>query len=189
MLRSFFLALLVVGAGLYTLLVSSNSSLSNREDRCDSEFIKSITHWSSACFYTAFFQQKPTEAQLLEEKNRLDQFAERGGLAADVLWYRAKFHQRFQNKFHTPFQDIHEMHLAYTNAQHIRIDLQIDYLAFLHENDLIPLGQQTLNQYCKTYIRPPRKNLIEEIKIRIENRDLPFSTDYCQSILQPGYVH
>ena len=172
--------LLLVFAAI-SLLASVNSSLSPKNTLCQHFIVKQLLHWNSGCVYKAYFMDAPSQELILDEQARLKKFSERGGVAADILWYRSVFHQRFQNELRTSFQDIHEMHQRYTRAQHIRIDFQTAYLDFLVRSDLIPLAQTTLDEYCTTYIEPHRADLVTEIKWRLSRRNLDLSLDTCEA--------
>lgn len=178
---SFFLASLSLLLGVIVAFCSYTSTLNPGNTFCQTEGVRHLAPWTSGCIYQAYFEKSPSKDSILYEQKKLAYFAERGGVAADVLWYRSVFHQRFQNELRTPFQDIHEMHLQYTRAQHIRIDLQMNYLQFLLERDLAPLAQTTLDEYCETYIPHKRSDLLEEINWRLGRRGLALSSASCEA--------
>ncbi|GHA06049.1 hypothetical protein GCM10008090_14610 [Arenicella chitinivorans] len=178
---SIFVALLTVTIACVVQFCSYTSALSPNNEFCKKPTVKRLAPWTAGCVYQAYFEQNPALETVLDEANRLANFAQRNGKAADVLWYRSVFHQRFQNELRTSYQDIHGMHLQYTRAQHIRIDLQMNYLQFLLERDLAPLAQATLDKYCATYIPQNRRDLIEEINWRIDRRGLKLSSTKCEA--------
>lgn len=162
-------------------MASATSKLSPNATLCSNSIVQKIVPWSSGCFYKAYFEDNPTDEQLVFEKDKLDNFVNKKGHASDILWYRSVFHQRFQNRFKTSFKEIHEMHLDYTKAQHTRLDAQFDYLEFLYKSDLKPLAQTTLDRFCTTYVNPigsPHER-VEEIRWRISKKSLPLTTEKC----------
>lgn len=179
-----FLCVIIGLLGSFVWFASKASPLNPNSELCVNKALRIIAPWSSGCFYKAYFQDQPADPLVRAEQKMLARFAERGGVAADVLWYRSVFHQRFQNQLRTPFQSIHKMHLAYTKAQHIRIDLQVKYWEFLVKNDLRPLAQSTLNTYCDTYVELYREDIVDEINGRLAASGLPLSGEHCTARLE-----
>lgn len=165
----------------YALLASAASKLAPGDKLCEQQLLRAVAPWSSGCFYTAYFQDDPSLEQLAEEKVRLDRFAENNGFASDVLWYRSVFHQKYQQQFRTSFEDIHKMQLRYTQAQHRRLDLQIQYLEFLRQSELLPLAQSTLDRFCQIYVPGKRPDFTDELEWRLRDAKLPLSLAVCQS--------
>ena len=178
--KAIIIALFIVASG-YSVIAAMTISISPDKNICTNKLMRFIAPWSSACFYTAYYQEdgEAHSDQLMIEKETLEKFVDQGGVAADILWYRSKLNQKHQLLFRTSFQDLHEMHNDYTRSDHFRIDKQADYLQFLQVNDLLPLAQETLDEFCKVYIPLHRDDLIEKFKSVLSDNNIPLSMERC----------
>ena len=164
---------------VFTVIVSTSLEIEAGNTACSNKIIESIVPWDAGCFYTAFFEENSTDDRLIFEQSKLKEFTSKRGVNSEILWYRLKFHQKYQNKFRSSFEDIHNMYLDYIKSEHFQIIRHVDYLGFLRDMDLIPLSQTTLNHYCDTYIRDKRKDLALELKRLITKYNIPVSTAHC----------
>jgi len=181
-IKTFFLVAYIGTAG-YTLLGSATSSIGRNLELCENRLVKPLVHWSSGCQFRAYFSLDPVPQKTLEyEQSLLEKFSLRNGLAADVLWYRSVFHQKFQHRLKTSFEEIHQMHLRYTQAQHRRVDLQLDYIRFLEYSDLLPLAQSALDDYCRNYVNKARGTISKQLKLMSTELQLVSSNDRCNSL-------
>ncbi|MEM7358541.1 MAG: hypothetical protein AAF431_05570 [Pseudomonadota bacterium] len=164
---------------VFTLIASSTSKLMPGQNLCENKLVSAAAPWSSGCFYQAYFADNPSPELIVKERVLLEKFVGNNGVASDVLWYRSVFHQKFRLKLRTSYQNIHAMHQRYTQADHKRIDLQVQYLTFLVRSDLVPLAQSTLDEYCTAFIPANRRDLTKEIEWRLREGRLPLSLDSC----------
>lgn len=177
------IAALFIAASAYTVLLRLTLEVDAEKAPCTEGLLATLAPWSAGCFYHAYYSQEEVSRETLEfEKRMLDRFVKKGGVATDILWYRFKFHQKYQALFQVNFQELHLIHQDYTKSEHIKLENQAEYWHFLHVNGLASLAQQTLNEYCDTYVPGHRDDLVDEISWRLERRSVGLNLDYCRTI-------
>jgi len=171
----------------YVLIGSLTKSVSEEGNLCSYKAINTAAPWSSGCFYKAYYtSDNISDEELNSEAHRLAEFAENGGMPADIHLYRIQLHMRYQERLRTNFQDLHNLYLNYTKAEQRNLIFQIEYLGFLYANQLESLAQNTLNQYCDTYIVKGRVARVDEIKQGLTINQIPLDTSSCYNAANLG---
>lgn len=171
----FLLTAFYVGFAFYVHPVKPNSTT------CDNPLIAALAPWDSGCFYQAVYLDAATAGQVNYEKHKLDVFMRKGGFSHSVLWYRSIFFQKYREFLDLDYSDIHRAHWDYTRADPSRADIQIVYLSYLTSNELTGLAQQSLDQYCETYLDQRRDYLIPAMREVMQEKGVELSLQRCET--------
>lgn len=176
------LGLFLIASG-FAIFTSMTTKIDADDPICENAISRFIASWGAGCYYSAYFDEgNSIDIKRLEsERDKLETFASKRGVSPEILWYRLKFHQKFRNLFRTNFQVLHYMYLDYLKSQHISLNRQTDYLHFLVQSELVPLAQQTLDDFCDTYILIRREARIEDFAHRLALKKVALSFEYCKS--------
>lgn len=174
---------LFLTASSYALLTSVTTKIDPDNLICENAGSRFIASWGAGCYYTAYFDQSDTidNKRIEFERGKLENFMRRGGVSPEILWYRLKFHQKYRHIFRTGFQELHFMYLDYLKSQHIVLDKQADYLHFLVQSELHLLAQQTLDDFCDTYILTRREARIEDFAHLLELKQVALAFEHCKT--------
>ena len=180
--KALILLLFLIASG-YALLTSMTTKIDAENNICGNAVSRFVASWGAGCYYAAYFDEGNSidNKRLVFEQEKLEIFANRGGFSPEILWYRLKFHQKYRNYFRTNFRGLHFMYEDYLSSQHILLDRQTEYYYYLESNDLIPLAQQTLNNFCDTYILIKRESRIEEVRNRLKHKGSSLSLEHCDT--------
>jgi len=168
---------------LYAIIASLTRDVSEESNWCSYQTIKAAAPWTSGCFYMAYYSNDTvSDKQLGDEVKQLSSFAKKGGMAADIHLYKLQLHIKHQTRLKANFQDIHTLYLNYTKAEHHNIKIQTEYLHFLHLNQLGGLAQTTLDKYCDKYLFRGRVDIVDEMKWRLAEKQVPANLTRCYDV-------
>jgi len=177
------ISIVFIAFAFFAILSISTLSISQNSPFCETKLFKPLIPWSSGCFYGVLFKEKSNinPGEIEAEKLALDTFSANSGIDENILLYRLKFHQTYRLKFKTSYQDIHSMYLEYRESEHFFLNHHTDYITYLASNNLLPLAQGTLNDFCDTYIQDVRKfeHLVSTMQRLLENNNVTLNFDHC----------
>lgn len=163
----------------YSYISVKTLNINESFDFCKTGWINTLAPWSSACFYGSLNSGGSTNEQIETEHKMLSRFTANQGVAPEILLYRLKFYQKYRRKYQKTFQDIHNMYLDYTKHQHSALEQQLEYLRYLKNYQLDQLAQETLDDFCITYVPKKRKDIVLMIQASLATNEIDIDIQNC----------